>query len=126
MAVNKEHKEFHAVDMSAGWETPPGYPAGIQQKILSGALDEKNKRGTRSRLLRFAPGVYTTEPFVHEYWEEVYLVAGDLIVGNDKQGNGGTSFAPNTYACRPPGAYHGPFKSINGCVLFELHYYDPM
>ena len=86
MGVNKEHKEFHAVDMSTGWETPAGYPAGIQQKILSGALDETNKRGSRSRLLRFAPGVYTTKPFVHEYWEEVYLVSGDLTVGNDEQG----------------------------------------
>lgn len=125
MAVNKEHKEFHTIDMSTGWETPPGYPAGIQQKILAGVLDEKGKHGTRSRLLRFAPGVYTTAPFVHDYWEEVYLVAGDLIVGNDDKGNGGTPFPPNTYACRPPGAYHGPFKSVNGCMLFELHYYDP-
>ena len=40
MGVNKEHKEFHAVDMSTGWETPAGYPTGIQQKILSGALDK--------------------------------------------------------------------------------------
>ncbi len=125
MAVNKEHKEFHPVDLSAGWQTPPGYPAGIQQKILAGALDEKAKRGTRSRLLRFAPGVYTTAPFVHDYWEEVYLVSGDLTVGNDAQGNGGTTYKPNTYACRPPGAYHGPFRSENGCLLFELHYYDP-
>ena len=125
MAVNKDHKEFHAVDMSGGWETPAGYPAGIQQKILSGSLDEKGRRGTRSRLLRFAPGVYTTVPFVHEYWEEVYLVSGDLIVGNDAAGKGGEAFAPNTYACRLPGAYHGPFKSETGCVLFELHYFDP-
>ena len=125
MAVNKEHKEFHAVDMTAGWETPAGYPVGIQQKILAGRLDEANRRGTRSRLLRFAPGVFTTAPFVHEYWEEVYLVSGDLIVGNDAQGRGGEPFKPNTYACRPPGAYHGPFKSETGCVLFELHYFDP-
>ena len=126
MAVNKEHKEFHQLDLSVGWATPPGYPAGIQQKILSGALDEAAKSGTRSRLLRFAPGVYTTEPFVHDYWEEVYLLSGDLTVGNDKSGNGGTPYAPNTYACRPPGAHHGPFKSKNGCMLFELHYYDPV
>ena len=46
-------------------ETPRGYPNGIEQKILSGALDEANKRGTRTRLLRFAPGVFTTKPFVH-------------------------------------------------------------
>jgi hypothetical protein len=119
----KLHDEFRAVDMTAGWETPPGYPAGIQQKILSGSLDEQAGTGNRSRLLRFAPGVYTTKPFVHEYWEEVFLVSGDLTVGNDENGKGGESFQPLTYACRPPGVHHGPFKSEKGCVLFEIHYY---
>lgn len=70
--------------------------------------------------------MFTTEPFVHEYWEEVYLVAGDLTVGNDVDGNGGESFRPYTYACRPPGAYHGPFKSAHGCLLLEVHYFDPV
>ncbi len=119
----KLHDEFKTIDMQTGWETPPGYPAGIQQKILSGSLDEQAGSGNRSRLLRFAPGVYTTKPFVHDYWEEVFLVSGDLIVGNDENGEGGESFAPMTYACRPPGVYHGPFKSVGGCVLFEIHYY---
>jgi len=125
MAVNKAHDEFHAIDMSIGWETPPGYPAGIEQKILAGALDEEGRRGSRTRLLRFQPGIYTTAPFVHEYWEEVYLVSGDLIVGNDAEGNGGEPFSANTYACRPPGAPHGPFKSNDGCLLLEIHYFDP-
>jgi hypothetical protein len=125
MAINKLHDEFKKLDMNSGWETPPGYPAGIQQKILSGALDEDNKRGSRSRLLRFDAGVYTTAPFVHTYWEEVFLVSGDLTVGNDVNGQGGESFKPFTYACRPPGVYHGPFKSEAGCILFELHYFDP-
>ena len=102
----------------------PGIPP-VSAEDLSGALDEKSKRGSRSRLLRFAPGVFTTKPFVHEYWEEVYLVSGDLTVGNDEQGKGGESFAPNTYASRPPGAWHGPFKSEKGCLLFEIHYFDP-
>lgn len=126
MAINKLHDEFRTVDMKEGWAVPPGYPAGIQQKILSGALDEVAKRGSRSRLLRFEPGVFTTAPFVHEYWEEVFLVSGDLTVGNDEQGNGGEAFKPFTYACRPPGAFHGPFKSEGGCILFELHYFDPV
>ena len=126
MGVNKEHKEFHALDMTEGWHVPPGYPDGIEQKILSGALDEDGRHGSRTRLLRFAPGVFTTEPFVHDYWEEVYLVSGDLTVGNDANGEGGEAFDPNTYACRPPGAYHGPFKSERGCVLLEMHYYDPV
>jgi hypothetical protein len=126
MPVNKQHDEFRTLDMMSGWERPDGYPAGIEQKILAGALDEARRRGTRTRLLRFAPGVFTTAPFVHDYWEEVYLVSGDLTVGNDAQGRGGESFPANTYACRPPGAAHGPFKSETGCVLFEVHYYDPV
>ena len=73
--------------------------------------------------LGFNQEVFTTTQFIHDHWEEVYLVSGDLIVGNDKEGNGGEKFAGSTYACRPPGAYHGPFKSDTGCVLFELHYY---
>ena len=125
MAINKQHKEFHLLDMTEGWVTLTGYPSGIQQKILSGALDEQARRGSRTRFLRFQPGVFTTKPFVHEYWEEVYLVSGDLIVGNDEYGRNGTSFQPNTYACRPPGVHHGPFKSETGCLLLEIHYYDP-
>ena len=114
MAITKEHREFFALDMESGWEVPAGYPDGIQQKILSGSLDEDGKRGSRTRLLRFEPGVYTTEAFVHDYWEEVFLVSGDLTVGNDAKGEGGEAFAPFTYACRPPGTHHGPFKSRQG------------
>ncbi len=120
----KPHLEFFTLNMEEGWESPPGYPAGIQQKILASDLDETKKTGSRTRLLRFAPGEYTTKPFVHDHWEEVYLLSGDLIVGNDENGNGGESFPINTYACRPPGAYHGPFKSVNGCLLLEIHYFD--
>jgi hypothetical protein len=125
MPINKQHDEFYPVDLDTGWETPPGYPEGIKQKILSGGLDEESKRGSRTRLLRFDPGVFTTAPFVHAYWEEVYQLSGDLTVGNDEHGNGGQRFQPNTYAVRPPGAEHGPFKSENGCMLLEIHYFDP-
>ena len=62
MAVNKNHDEFYILDMNSGWETPPGYPNGIQQKILSGALDEANRRDTRTRLLRFAPVAMAANP----------------------------------------------------------------
>ncbi len=102
MSVNKPHLEFHRVDMSSGWSTPPGYPSGIEQKILAGALDEQRRNGSRTRLLRFAPGVFTTEPFVHEYWEEVYLIEGDLTVGNDAAGRAARASSPApTPAARP-------------------------
>ena len=101
--------------------TAPDIALGVG---LAGALDESGRSGSRTRLLRFQPGVYTTAPFVHDYWEEVYLLQGDLTVGNDAAGRGGESFAPGTYACRPPGAVHGPFKSNRGCLLIEIHYYS--
>jgi hypothetical protein len=124
MPMNKPHLEFTAVDLGTGWATPAGYPAGIKQKILASDIDERAKTGSRTRLLRFDPGVHTAVPFVHDHWEEVYLISGDLIVGNDAQGEGGEWFAAPTYACRPPGVLHGPFKSVRGCLLFEMHYYD--
>lgn len=123
MSVMKPHIEFTSVDMSQGWESPPGYKDGFKQKVLASNLDEVKKCGSRSRLLRIEPGVFSVEPFVHDHWEEVFLFEGDLIVGNDERGNGGKQFFAPTYACRPPGTYHGPFKSERGCLLFELHYY---
>ena len=127
MAINKLHDEFHTLDMQRDWQLPEGYdPAsGAQELILSGALDTERKRGSRTRLLRLPAGLHTKKPFVHDYWEEVFLVEGDLTVGNDEHGDGGTPFKGYTYAVRPPGAWHGPFKSNGGCVLLEIHYYDP-
>jgi hypothetical protein len=122
--MSKPHIEFLPVDDSSGWATPEGYPASIQQKILASDLDEVAKSGGRTRLLRFAPGAFTVAPFVHDHWEEVYLLSGELNVGSDASGRGGERFATPTYACRPPGVHHGPFSSRTGCTLFEIHYYD--
>jgi hypothetical protein len=124
MPFNKPHIEFLRLDMGEGFAPPPGYPDAIQQKILAADIDETKKTGSRTRLLRFEPGAFTTAPFVHDHWEEVYLISGDLTVGNDENGEGGENFLAPTYACRPPGAVHGPFKSETGCLLYEIHYYD--
>lgn len=127
MRFSKLHSEFARVNMHQGWELPEGYEAGcgVAQKILSGSLDETGGQGFRTRLLRFPPGFHTRTPFVHEYWEEVFLISGDLWVGSDARGGGGERFEAHTYACRPPGTPHGPFRSEGGCLLLELHYYGP-
>lgn len=114
----KEHKEFFRIDLSTGWENVTDYPDEVKQKVLSGSLDEQNRKGVRTRLLRFEPGAFTTEPFEHEYYEEVFQVSGDLIVG-------GETFGPMTYASRPPHVPHGPFSSKEGCLLYEIHYFAP-
>jgi hypothetical protein len=100
MPMNKPHLEFHPVDMNEGWHTPAGYPAGIKQKILASDLDEARKMGSRSRLLKFDPGVYTTVPLSMTIREEVYLTSGDPIAGNDAGSKGGR-FARRLRAARP-------------------------
>lgn len=126
MVIDKKHLEFKKLELDEGWEVPEGYPVGIEQKILSGILNEEIGRGHRTRLLRFQPGAFTEKPFNHKYWEEVYLLSGDLVVRSNSEGNGGKRFISPTYACRPPNTPHGPFKSELGCILFEVHYFDRM
>ena len=115
--------EFAHLDLEEGWEPAPGAAPGVEQKMLSGMLDEDKKVGVRTRLIRFQPGAVVPNQFVHDYWEEVYLMSGILVVGNDENGDGGEEFSPPCYACRPPGTYHGPFTSKDGCIFFEIQYY---
>lgn len=120
----KPHMEFFKLDLDEGFSTPAGYPEGFETRDLVCDLDGQRKSGSRSRLMRIRPGRFTTKPFVHDHWEEVYLLSGDLTVGCDESGQGGEEFTAPTYACRPPGVYHGPFKSNGGCLMFEIHYYQ--
>lgn len=115
--------DFHELTDGAGWEPVPGGADGVEQKMLSGALDEDAKTGVRTRLIRFQPGTIAPNVFLHDYWEEVYLISGTLVNGCDATGTGGTEFAAPSYACRPPGTPHGPFTSAQGCIFFEIQYY---
>lgn len=115
--------DFHTLDLLTGWEPVPGGAPGVEQKMLSGELDEAAGIGVRTRLIRFLPGTVAPNVFVHDYWEEVYLLSGTLITGCDADGQGGETFVPPAYACRPPGTEHGPFTSPDGCIFFEIQYY---
>jgi hypothetical protein len=114
---------LHGLDLDTGWEQVPGGAPGVELKALSGALDETAKTGVRTRLIRFRPGTVAPDTFLHDYWEEVYLIEGTLLVGCDASGAGGTAFTAPGYACRPPGTPHGPFASPGGCVFLETQYY---
>ncbi|MGR3342288.1 MAG: cupin domain-containing protein [Paracoccaceae bacterium] len=107
---------FGPVDLEDGWAPVPGSADGVAQKMLSGDLDETAGTGVRTRLIRFQPGTVAPNEFLHDYWEEVYLIDGHLNAG-------GVEFHAPAYACRPPGTPHGPFASLDGCVLFEIQYY---
>lgn len=116
MKLDKPPVAFHELDLDTGWEPAPGAADGIEQKLLSGELDEARRVGARTRLIRFRPGAFAATQFVHDYWEEVYLIEGELVVGDE-------IYRPASYACRPPGTPHGPFRSDTGCLFFEIQYY---
>ena len=114
----KEAFDFTKLDIEKGWELAPGAGPGIEMKMLSGSLDEHNKIGVRTRLIRFLPGSFNTEVFVHDYWEEVYMIKGSITLGNDKPGNERITTNSPAYACRPPGTNHGPFSQMKAvCFL---------
>ncbi len=86
---------------------------GVAQKVLSRDPDT----GDVTRLLRFDAGVETAGTIAHDFWEEVWILEGALVdVGL------GRTFTAGMYACRPPGMRHGPYRSPEGALLYEIRY----
>ena len=88
---------------------------GLRERILS----HDPQSGDYTRLLYFPAGAETTGVQRHDFWEEVWIVEGaifDLTLGQN--------FTKGMYACRPPGMAHGPWRAPEGCVTFEVRYYD--
>jgi hypothetical protein len=110
--------------MNDGWHTPDGLPPTLKCKVLADDLDETRRRGSRTRLMRYEPGAFTTEPIVHDFWEEVYVVEGEMS-GIGESGEPAGRYPQHTYTCRPPGIVHGPFQSAAGCMLLEIQYFVP-
>lgn len=113
----KPHVEMTNVNLLDDWQPMAGLP-GIEFKPLADNLDEDGRTGTRTRLVRFAPGAFTTTQFKHTYWEEFFLLSGDM-----KDLSRDLHHHANVYSCRPPGTLHGPFRSDRGCIAFEIQYY---
>jgi len=88
---------------------------GVTQKILS-----KDEKGNITRLLRFEAGVETKETITHDFWEEVWLLEGELMDLGKHQ-----TFTAGMYACRPPGMPHGPYRITRPTVTLEFRYYQP-
>jgi hypothetical protein len=112
--VSKPEHEFFPVTEVDDTVCPGDDPA-ITERIL--AKDEES--GVATRILRYAPGADSTPMGVqrHDFWEEVYILVGsftDLTLGE--------TFSAGMYACRPPGMPHGPWRSADGVVTFEVRY----
>jgi len=112
-----EHEFFRPDHLP--WEPVPASATGgaggtgVQQKILS----RDPETGDVTRLLRFDAGVHTKDTITHDFWEEVWILEGELIDLGKKQ-----SFSAGMYACRPPGMVHGPYRVPTGCMTLEIRY----
>ena len=100
------------------WRAAGGSVEGIDEQIIS--YDEES--GSYTRLMRFAAGVDSSPngTLTHEFWEEVYIISGDLT-----DTRLGQTFRAGMYACRPPGMPHGPWTSVEGVLMIEFRYGFP-
>ncbi len=117
-APDREHRkmpkpelEFFPVE-DLPFQQVAGAPAGHVQKILT----EDPEKMMVTRIMKVPPHSNNPEIFVHDFWEEVYILEGRQWVG-DKL------YTKGMYACRPPGMVHGPFRTEDEpCVTFEIRY----
>jgi hypothetical protein len=112
--MSKPELEFFPVD-AIDYTVCPGDNPAITERILARDTDS----GVATRILRYAPGADSTAMGVqrHDFWEEVYILEGsftDLSLGQ--------AFTAGMYACRPPGMPHGPWRTDEGVVTFEVRY----
>jgi hypothetical protein len=107
----KPELEFHRP--TGPWVADEGPVRGIWTQTLA----EDPATGAYTGLVRYEPGV-DTSPLgarVHAYWEEVYLLEGDLT-----DLRLGETFSAGMYACRPPGMPHGPWRTAHGVLMLEV------
>lgn len=93
-----EHECFRVTDV-------PFRPcAGDVPSLREAILAADPVGGVASRLLRFEPGTDSSSNGVqvHDFWEEVYVLAGSLTDLRLDQ-----TFTAGMCACRPPGMEHG-------------------
>ena len=93
--------------------------AGDVVTLTESILATDPDTGIATSLMRFAPGTDTTPNGVqeHEFWEEVYIVEGSITDLRLHE-----TFTAGMYACRPPGMPHGPWRSDDGCLTFQVRY----
>src|ERR1700686_426630 len=103
----KETHEFFNPE-ALPWRPVAGFGPGVWEQIISGGKEE----GVTPRFLRFDPGAGNDDVVSHDFWEEVYIVAGTFACG-------AMTYTAGCVAVRPPGMPHGPFRSPTGWLHFE-------
>ena len=119
----QKHDQFHILTPEERVETPLGYPSASSATRTVACLMRPTSVGTRTRLLRFAPGVSTPAPLCTRILEEVYLVSGDLTEAFTLTEMGASHFTPTRTHADRLGLHHGPFSLM---AVLQFHYFDPV
>ncbi|MBD0735659.1 cupin domain-containing protein [Streptomyces sp. CBMA29] len=111
----KDEHEFRAA-ADIPWTPAEGSP-GVSERVLS--ADPAADGAELTRLARWEPGLDTSAAGVirHAYYEEVYLLEGEL-----EDLTLGKTFTSGHFASRPPGMPHGPYRTGPGCLMLEIRY----
>ena len=83
-APSRRSSEFFPTD-DLPWVPIPGAPPGLYEKVLT----EDPDKMFVTRLTKADPGCAGREVFVHDFWEEVYIVEGSHWDGDQpfQEGN---------------------------------------
>ncbi|MBR7192590.1 cupin [Gordonia sp. JH63] len=108
-----EYEFFPVTDVD--YTVCPGGDPKITERILSRDPDGN----VATRILRYEAGADSSPMGVqkHDFWEEVYILEGSFVDLTLDQ-----TFSAGEYACRPPGMPHGPWRTDEGVLTFEVRY----
>ncbi|OUC75807.1 cupin domain-containing protein [Gordonia lacunae] len=108
-----EYEFFPVTDVD--YTVCPGCDPKITERILSRDPDGN----VATRILRYEAGADSSPMGVqkHDFWEEVYILEGSFVDLTLNQ-----TFSAGEYACRPPGMPHGPWRTDEGVLTFEVRY----
>ena len=100
-------------------ETIPWSPVRLRPGVSERILARDPSRGLVTRMVRWDPGLDTSNAgaIAHDYFEEVLILSGSMHDLGLQQ-----TFSAGFYACRPPGMVHGPWTTVDGCVMLEIQY----
>ncbi|MEU6850835.1 cupin domain-containing protein [Actinacidiphila alni] len=112
--MKEEHEFRSAADVP--WRPAEGSP-GVSERLLS--QDPAAGGAELTRLARWEPGLDTSAAGVirHDYYEEVYLLEGEL-----EDLTLDLTFTAGHFASRPPGMPHGPYRTRTGALMLEIRY----
>ena len=106
-------QEYRGSQADPEWRTVVEAGGTRAEKMLN--LDASH--GTFTKVVKMLPGYRTLNPEVHDYWEEVYYLDGELI-----ETKRNIKLKHGSYECIPPQTAHGPFETKTGCELLVIAY----